>query len=120
MFELTKQENEVLRSHFATLKKGEHSKYLPYAFTEHGVLQLSNVLKSERAIEMSIKIIEVFVKLRQILLDNSELRLEIERIKKKVENQSKNIEVVFKYLDELLDKKDNPVTRKQIGFKKNS
>ena len=44
MFELTKEEYAILRSHFATLKQGEHSKYLPLAFTEHGVLMLSNVL----------------------------------------------------------------------------
>ena len=61
MFELTREENEILRSQFATLKQVEHSKYLPYAFSEHGVLMLSNVLKSARAIEVSIKIIDVFV-----------------------------------------------------------
>jgi len=60
MFELTKEENENLRSQNATFKQGAFSKYLPYAFTEHGVLMLSNVLKSGRAIEMSIKIIDVF------------------------------------------------------------
>lgn len=57
MFELTAEETKSLWSHFATLKQGSHSKYLPYAFTEHGVLMLSNVLKSTRAIAMSIKII---------------------------------------------------------------
>ena len=61
MFQLTKAENEILRSHFATLRHGEHSKYLPYAFTEHGVLMLSNVMKSARAIGVSIKIPEIIV-----------------------------------------------------------
>ncbi len=61
MFELSKEENEILRSQNATLRHGAFSKYLTYAFTEHGVLMLSNVLKSGRAIEMSIKIIDVFV-----------------------------------------------------------
>jgi hypothetical protein len=97
MFELTTQENEVLRSHFATLKRGEHSKYLPYAFTEHGILMLSNVLKSSRAISMSIKIIDVFVKLRQFLYDSQELRVAIEQLRKKTDNNTKNIEVVFQY-----------------------
>ena len=59
MFELTKEENDSLRSQNATLKQGAHTKYLPYAFTEHGVLMLANVLKSDRAIEMSIKVIDV-------------------------------------------------------------
>ncbi len=58
MFELTLGVvRKALRSQNATLKQGAHSKYLPYAFAEHGVLMLSNVLKSGRAIEMSIKII---------------------------------------------------------------
>lgn len=117
MFELTKQENEILRSHFATLRHGEHSKYLPYAFTEHGVLMLSNVLKSEQAIGVSIRIIDVFVKLRESLLNNTELRLEIDRIKQKLDNQDKNMEIVFRYLDELLEHKETP--RNPIGYKLN-
>jgi len=50
MFELTYEENQILRSQNATLRHGAHSKYFPYAFTEHGVLMLSNILKSSRAI----------------------------------------------------------------------
>lgn len=52
MFELTREEFLSLRSQNATLKRGQHSKYIPFAFTEHGVLMLSNVLKSERAIQV--------------------------------------------------------------------
>lgn len=117
MFELTKQEDEIIRSQNAALKHGEHSKYLPSAFTEHGVLMLSNILKSGKAIGVSIKIIDVFVKLRQALADNTELRLAIEEIRKKTDNNSKNIELVFQYLDELLEKKEKPAPRKQIGYK---
>ena len=116
MFELTVKENEVLRSQITTSKRGEHSKYLPYAFTEHGVLQLSNVLKSKRAIAVSIKIIDVFVQLREILANHTELRLEVEKIKRKLDNQDKNMEIVFRYLDELLAKKENPTPRNQIGY----
>jgi phage regulator Rha-like protein len=117
MFELTEKENEVIKSQTAALKRGEHSKYLPYAFTEHGVLQLSNVLKSKRAIDVSIKIIDVFVQLREVLANHTELRLEVEKIKRKLDNQGKNMEIVFKYLDELLEKKENPTPRKAIGYK---
>ncbi|MBL7896605.1 MAG: ORF6N domain-containing protein, partial [Bacteroidia bacterium] len=81
MFELSKEEAEVSRSQNATLKRGENIKYLPYAFTEHGVLMLSNVLKSKRAIAVSIRIIDVFVQLREAFLDNTELRLAIEQIR---------------------------------------
>ncbi len=117
MFELTTQENEILRSQNAILRHGEHSKYLPYAFTEHGVLQLSNVLKSRQAIIVSIRIIDVFVKLREMLANHSELRIEVEKIKRKLDNHDKNMEVVFQYLDELLDKKDKPEVRVKIGYK---
>ena len=117
MFELTKEENAMLRSQNATLKHGEYSKYLPYAFTEHGVMMLSNVLKSKRAIQVSMRIIDVFILLRETVANHAELRLEIEQIKKKVDSQNKNIELVFKYLDELLEKKENPAPRKLIGYK---
>jgi len=121
VFELSTDEVLVLgsRSHFATLnlKRGENIKYLPYAFTEHGVLMLSNVLKSKRAIEVSLKIIDVFVALREHLTNHSELRKDIDEIKQRVGNQSKNIELVFQYLDELLEKKERPVERVLIGYK---
>lgn len=66
---------------------------------------------------MSIRIIEVFVKMRQMLADNTELRLDIERIKKKLDNQDKNMEIVFSYLDELIERKENPKPRTKIGYK---
>lgn len=86
-------------------------------FTEHGILQLSNVLNSKRAIAVSFKIINVFVKLRQSLSDKTELRLAIEEIRKKTGNNSKNIEVAFKYLDELLEKKEDQKPGKAIAYK---
>ena len=115
MFELTEREAANLRSQIATSSWGG-SRYLPMAFTEHGVLQLSNFLKSKLALKVGFKIIDVFVKLRGMLSDNTELRLGIEEIRKKTENNSKNIELVFHYLDELLEKKGNPVIRKAIGY----
>ena len=117
MFELTIEEATVSRSHFATLKRGDNIKYLPLAFTEQGVMMLANVLKSKRAIEVSIKIIDVFILMRETLSNHTDLRLEIEYIKKKVSNHDKNIELVFQYLDELLEKKENKKERPQIGYK---
>ncbi len=52
-----------------------------------------------------------------MFIDNTELRLEIEKIKTKLDNQDKNMEIVFRYLDELIDKKQEPHERKTIGFK---
>jgi transcriptional regulator with XRE-family HTH domain len=116
MFQLTENEFEILMSQFATSKRGGTRK-LPYVFTEHGILQLSNVIKSERATQMSIKIIEIFVSMREYLTENLTTKLEIEEIKKKLINHDKNIELVFSYLDELMDKKDKQVERTKIGYK---
>jgi phage regulator Rha-like protein len=80
-------------------------------------MMVANVLTSERAINVSIQIIEVFIKMREVLTDNLSLKLEIEEIKKKLTNQSKNIELVFNYLDELIEKKENEKPRKEIGYK---
>jgi hypothetical protein len=119
MFELTQEENESLRSQFVTSKKGRGgTRYLPMVFTEHGILQLSHVLRSKRARLMSIRITEVFIKMRKILTDNLNVKLEIEEIKKILSNHGKNIELVFNYLDELIDKKENEKPRTQIGYKK--
>ena len=68
MFELTKEEHDSLRSQFGTLKRGEHSKYMPMAFTEQGIAMLSSVLNSERAIEVNIVIMRAFVQLRSSLI----------------------------------------------------
>ena len=118
MFQLTEIEWETLKSQNATPSWGGRRK-LPYVFTEHGVLMLSSVLNSKKAIAVNIQIMRIFTKLREILTDNLNLKLEIEEIKKKLTNHSKNIELVFNYLDELIDKKENEKPRKEIGYKAN-
>ena len=117
MFQLTETETEIMVSQNAIPSKKHLGGALPYVFTEHGVLQTANVLKSQRARQMSVRIIEVFVKMRKMLTDNLSLKLDIEEIKKKLETQDKNIELVFFYLDELIKKRGNPEPRKHIGFK---
>lgn len=118
MFRLTEQEVELMVSQFAIPSKKYLGGSLPYAFTEHGVLQLANVLRSVRATQMSIKIIELFVKMREIFTNNSSLKLEIEEIKKKTSHQDKNIQLIFSFLDELLEKKTSKKPRIKIGYKK--
>jgi len=115
MFELTTE--EASRCQSGSLKRGQNIKYLPYVFTEQGVAMLSGILSGERAINVNIQIMRVFTRIRQMLFDNTELRLAIEEIRKKTENNTKSIELVFKYLDELLDKKENPKPVTRIGFK---
>lgn len=117
MFELTKEENEILRSQIVTLKRGEHSKYLPYVFTEHGILMLSNVLKSQRAIAVSIQIIDIFVKLRESLAGQTDIWLEIERIKSAITKQDGKIDLLFQYLDQLIQQHHEPKPRQRIGYK---
>lgn len=118
MFRLTEAETDFMVSQNAIPSKKHLGGSLPYVFTEHGILQLANVLTGDRATKMSIRIIEVFVQMREALTDNLSLKLDIEEIKKKLSSHSKNIELVFNYLDELIDKKDNKKPRKQIGYKK--
>ena len=119
MFEMSKEEFKDWRSQFGTSNPSDKMglRYAPMVFTEQGVAMLSSVSNSKRAIEVNIKIIRVFTKLREMLTDNLSLKLDIEEIKKKLTNHSKNIELVFNYLDELIEKKDNPKPRKQIGYK---
>ncbi len=119
MFELTDSEFSILRSQIATSSWGG-SRYLPMAFTEHGVLMLSSVLNSKQAISVNIQIMRIFTRIRQMLTDTLSLKLEIQEIREKVQNQDKNIELVFNYLDELMTKKENLNPRKQIGFKTNN
>ena len=116
MFQVTKEEFDNLIFQFGTSSWGGRRK-LPNAFTEQGVAMLSGVLHSEQAITVNIQIMRVFTKIREILTDNLSVRLEIEEIKKQLENHDKNIELVFSYLDELIEKHDNPKPRKAIGFK---
>ena len=118
MFMLTKEESEILRSQNATLRHGAHSKYLPYAFTEHGVLMLSNVLKSDRAIEMSIKIIDVFVKLREMLLTHKDILSKLEQLEKQVVQNSEDIQMIFTTLKQFLIPPEQ-ANRRRIGFGQN-
>lgn len=119
MFELTKEEFENWRSQFATSNSDRMGlRYLPSVFTEHGVLMLSSVLKSDKAIQTNIQIMRIFSKVRQMLLDTTDLKIDILQIQKKLENHDKNIELVFSYLDELSEKKENEQPRTKIGYKK--
>ena len=116
MFQLTQSEFENLKSQIVTSSWGGTRK-LPLVFTEQGVAMLSGILSSDRAISVNIQIMRIFTKVRQMLTDNTELRLDIEKIKKKLDNQDKNMEIVFRYLDELLEKKEDPKPRTKIGYK---
>ena len=112
MFELTKEELKNWRSQIATSNQDIMGLRIPpFAFTEHGVLMLSSVLKSERAVQVNIQIMRVFVKLRQLFLDNKELRKELEELKQITDER---FQIVFETLDQLINIENKP--KKKIGF----
>jgi hypothetical protein len=122
MFELNKEEYNCLRSQFGTLKRGEHSKYLPMTFTEQGVAMLSSVLSSKMAIEVNIQIIRVFTKMRELLSSNKDILLKMEQLEKnlvkqdgKVKKNEEDIQIIFKALKQLIHPPQVP--RERIGFK---
>ncbi len=121
MFQMTSEELSDWKSQNVISNKEKMGlRKPPNVFTEQGVAMLSSVLNSETAIEVNIEIIRTFTRIRQMLSKHIELRLEVEKIKKKLDNQDKNMEVVFQYLDELLEKKDQPKPeRKSMGYKIN-
>lgn len=116
MFQLNNQEFTNLKFQIGTSSWGGKRKR-PFVFTEQGVAMLSGILNSDTAISVNIQIMRVFTRIRQMLYDNTELRLAIEEIRKKTEKNSKNIDLVFKYLDELLDKKEKHLPPNKIGYK---
>ena len=114
MFQLTEKEWEILKSQNATSSWGGR-RTLPYAFTEHGVLMLSSVLNSDRAIAVNIKVIRVYNKLKEMLLTHKDLLLKMEEMEKKVSGQDDKIMQIFNYLKQFIKEQETP--RKQVGYK---
>lgn len=114
MFELSQSEFQDWRSQFVTSKSDLMGlRYPPIAFTEHGILMLSSVLRSRRAIQVNIEIMRTFVKLRQMLASNADLSRRIQELESKYDRQFK---VVFDAIRQLVS--PPPANRKQIGFRK--
>ena len=118
MFELTAKEAEDFsRSQFVTLKRGYNIKYLPYAFTEHGVLMLSSVLRSKQANDVNIRIMRVYSKMKELIMSNKDILLKLEKLERSSDKHDKDIQVIFSYIKKLIEQ---PVKEKttRIGFKK--
>jgi phage regulator Rha-like protein len=127
MFRLNKKEWDFLRSQFVTLEKGrgKYSKYLPYVFTEHGVTMLANVLKSKRAIKMSIAIVRAFISLKQLAIRHKDLAERLEDLRKELHERigehDTQLAGIYNAIENLLDEKagqKNWKERERIGFKK--
>jgi len=120
MFQLTMEEAKIwwtevrggsLRSQIVTLKRGQHIKYRPYAFTEHGILMLSSVLNSERAVQVNIEIMRAFVRLRRLLASHADLARKLETLERKYDAQFK---MVFDAIRELMKPPESK--KRPIGF----
>ena len=122
MFEMTKEELSDWRSQFATSNSEVMGlRRPPFVFTEHGVLMLSSVLNSPRAIKMNIQIVRIFTKMKQMLLTHKDLLLRLDQIERRMEGHDSEIVVLFEYLKKLMGEKEERIdhtARKRIGFKK--
>ncbi len=117
MFQLTKEEAESLRLQIATSNEGRGGRrYLPYAFTEHGVAMLSSVLGSKRAVQMNILIIRAFVKIREMLATHKDLAVRMEKLEG---TQKQHASVISILADEIkqLKRLPAPPPKRRIGFK---
>jgi hypothetical protein len=122
MFEINPEEYASLRTQFATIeKRGKHSKYSPFAFTEQGIAMLSGLLSSPRAIEMNIAIMRAFIAVRKLMLQYSELADEVEIIKRSVTNHNEQLNLIYEAIENILDEQAESKAlqnRNRIGFMK--
>jgi phage regulator Rha-like protein len=127
-FQLTEEEYSSLRSQFATLKarRGQHRKYLPYAFTEHGAIMAAMVLNSPHAIEVSVQVVRAFIQLRELVTSSKELELRLDKLENKADlisakhdalehNTRMEIKQIIATLRELMALPEAPAKR-PIGF----
>lgn len=120
MFQLNEEEYKNLMSHFATPSWGGR-RTLPYVFTEHGVLMLSSVLNSERAIKVNIQIMRIYIKLRRMLLAQKDILHRIEKLEYAFSEHDHKIIGIFQYLKQLenIEKQNSDNNeRPKIGFKR--
>ncbi len=109
-------QNETLKT-----GRGQHSKYLPYAFTEQGVAMLSGILNSGKAINMNIAIMRAFVEVRKIFLKDNDLKEQLKEIKHRLGEHDTQLNQIYEAMENLLDEKAeqrNWNNRERIGFKK--
>jgi len=134
VFRVTKEEADALRSQSVTLiepdpkrsqivtlneaipdsRRGKHLKYLPYAFTEHGALMAANILRSPRAIQMSVVIVQTFVRLSRMAVSMDILARRIEEVGRATNENSKQIKKIVAAIRELMTPPASP--RREIGF----
>ena len=120
MFQINEEEYERLRFQFETSKREGRggTRYLPYAFTEHGITMLSSVLKSDTAINVNISIIRAYILLRQYQNNYRLLQKRIDELESKLNRKIENInEVISLLLAQPESKPEKKIKRKKVGFK---
>ena len=117
MFRLSAEEWDSLRSQFATLKtgRGQHRKYLPLAFTEHGAIMAATILNGPRATEVSVYVVRAFVRLRELLASNKELARRLDQLEKKLGSHDQAIAGLVNTIRSLMAAPEPP-RRRPIGF----
>lgn len=117
VLQLTREEEKCLRSQFVISNRERRGgrRYLPYAFTEHGVAMLSSVLRSQRAVQMNILVIRAFVKIRELLSVHKDLAHKMEDLERKQNENSQQLAAVYSIIKKLIDTPLKPPN--QIGFK---
>ena|ERR1017187_6521872 len=119
MFQLTDDVVSSLRSQFATPNEGRGGRrYLPYAFTEHGVAMLSSVLNSDRAVQMNILIIRAFVQIRELLATNKDLAARVEKLEAGQQEHASIIGILAEEIDQMKLLPEPP--KRPIGFRDRS
>jgi hypothetical protein len=116
MFQLTADEKQELVTNWHQLRR-KHSYTLPYAFTEHGVVMLAHLLKSEKAVAMSIVVVETFISLREIVQTHKELGLKLEELERKYQRHEVDIQRIFEAIKKLLQPPPEEPPKPRIGFK---
>ena len=118
MFQLTNAEGDSLRFQIGSLKRWQHLKYLPYAFTEQGVAMLSSVLKSKRAIQVNVQIMRVFVRLKELMISHKDLARKIEDLERKFSDHDKKFILVFEAIKQLMKEPRAPPKKPKgpMGF----
>ena len=124
VFQLAGDESELLRRQIGILKtgRGQHRKYLPHAFTEHGAIMAANVLNSARAVQMSVFVVRAFLKMRALLGDKRELAQKLASLEKDLKKRLDVHEaVIVTILQRVMDIIDPPLTlqppKPRIGFR---
>jgi ORF6N domain len=115
MFQLSTMEFSNLKSHIATTSWGGR-RTAPYAFTEHGVLMLSSVLSSERAVSVNIQIMRIYTRMREMLLTHKDILLQLEKIENKMMGHDEDIKLIFDCVKQLIHPPQDP--RPRIGFRR--